>query len=413
MAKKKQSTPLSNEAIEALRSSEYSGSSFALPPGQLECYAEVKAVVALLGGKWVSKSGRHVFSDGVDAESLVMSVCDRGEIPPSNPNDFFPTPKAVVEEVVGDEWFQDRVGGLRAMREEQGLRWLEPNGGSGALAREIVSQMGDNDELVICEINPLMVDSLKKEFPKATVIEGDFLDYRDDRGFDVVFMNPPFNGKEYIRHVKHAEGMLNRYGIVAAIVPSMFHAHDHEFGYHVAETGEQSALGAKRFEGTDVATSAIFLENDPQLKWREGPHQGYSTHHAWNVVVAISSDQDMLKRLERTPSFEGATGLLDDWARRQVVDGHAVRVDEQIASEVILSLSQDYNFAETEHLVDGAKEAHARTTKVPMTPARTDTVRAPSDEDIGMPDLSCPVLADVTAIPVTASSPRPQSEFAF
>lgn len=343
VAKKKQSTPLSADAIAALRASAFDGNTFKLPDGNLECYHEIKALMGALGGKWVSGKKHMAFAEGVNCQQLVFAACDRGEIPPSNPLDFFPTPPDVVAEIAAYPWLLDRWNGREHIAEDRPMRYLEPSGGSGALAEVMASRLRPQDELVICEMNPLLADLLRNRFPRASVIEGDFLEYRDDKGFDVILMNPPFDGKSYRKHVEHAESMLRRFGALVAIVPSQFKTHGDDFLYHVAEAGEWHDFGPDRFEGTKTPTSALFIENHPDSKWREKPCDGYSNHHAWDAAMSLANDGDLLGRVCKAENLAGATRCLEEWALRQLQDGHCIRIDKDIAREVVTSVLRDYD----------------------------------------------------------------------
>lgn len=353
MPKKKQETNLSTEAIAALRASDFDGSTFTLTQENLACYSEVKALVGALGGRWVSGRKRHEFGEGVDAKSLILTACDRGSIPASNPHDFYPTPVAVAEAMVKDESVESGLFVLRnrSEPERRPVRFLEPNGGSGSLVRALVNLMEPGDELVVVEVNPLMAAALRVQFPMATVIEGDFLSYRPEQGFDVVLMNPPFAGKTYAKHVLHAFGMLNKFGVLSAVVPSAFLHHGDEFLYRVAEAGYWLTLGAGQFEGTSVDTSVLWMTNDPANKWREVAYNGHTNHHAWNVSVSVSSDRRTLEKLERAGGFEEAFAILKAWASAELKNQNAVRVDEAIAMEALRDMAEGYEFPGLAHLL--------------------------------------------------------------
>jgi len=358
MAKKKQATPLSADAVLALRESSYSENTFALPPRELACYGEIKALMAALGGQWVGKRKRMEFPAGMDCRELVMAACDRGEIPASNPLDFFPTPADVVLELVNHDWLASRWAARLTVADmdERPVRYLEPSGGSGALAAAIVARMRPQDELVIVELNPLLASVLRAKFPQATVVEGDFLEYTPEKPFQVVLMNPPFASKLYQKHVKHAESMLDRFGVLAAIVPSSFLSHGVDFVYHVTERGEWHDLGAGRFEDTETATMAIFLENDPDLLWRDKPKEGYSSHFAWEAAMNIAHDGDLRAKLAECADVAGAFNVLKDWANEQVLSGSCMRVDEKITREVLVSVVSDYEVEELAHLIEKAED---------------------------------------------------------
>lgn len=364
MAKKKQATPLSTDAISALRASSFEGNIFTLPEGHLDCYAEIKSLMAALGGKWMSKKRHMAFAAGVNCETLVLAACDRGEIPASNPLDFFPTPPDIVEELTTQRWLSERWGARLVVAEDRPLRYCEPNGGSGALVAVMAAKLRPGDDLVVVEKNPLLAAMLRTRFPQATVIEGDFLDYTDPKPFDVILMNPPFDGKTYQKHVNHAASMLARFGVLASIVPSSFVTHGDEFLFSILSRGEWYDLGGDRFADTDTATSVIFIENDPDGNWREKPYEGYSTQYAWNTAMSVASDADMVRKLTRAEDFAAAVCVLKGWASQQVREGSCVRIDESIAREVIFDLSDGYNMEGLTHLL-GTVPSHAQDEAAP------------------------------------------------
>jgi hypothetical protein len=209
--------------------------------------------------------------------------------------------------------------------------------------------------MMIVEINPLLAQNLRQRFPHATVIECDFLEYHPDRPFDVVLMNPPFAGKSYIKHIRHAFSMLARMGTLASVVPAGFLTHDDEFLFAVAEAGQWENLGADRFDGTSCSTSIVWMENDPDGCWRSRPYEGYSSHYAWDATVSISSDSDVLTKLAKARDFAGAVEVLKEWARDLLRKGSATFIDEAVAKEVLGSLVADYDAAELARLIPVTK----------------------------------------------------------
>lgn len=399
---KKQATPLSQEAIDALRVSSFTDNTFKLPEGQLDCYPEIKLLMAAIGGKWAGGKKRMEFAPGVDCSVLVSAACDRGEIPASNPLDFFPTPPDIVSEIESSSWTTGRWDAriIVAEIDNRPVRYLEPNGGSGALVAVMAAKMRPHDELVVCEKNPLLAGMLRTRFPQAQVHEGDFLEYTDGGKFDVILMNPPFDGRAYRKHVEHAESMLDRLGMLVSIVPATFKTHGDDFLYNVASRGEWQDLGADRFEDAKVATTAIFIENDPDAGWREKPFEGYSTHHAWDAAMSIGNDSDMRKKLARATNFAEATGLLQRWASQMLRDGNCIRVDEAIARETMTSIVHDYVAPDLAHLLPAEPSPN---------PAQ------PDDEAVAMHALSAPNAPEIEPAPRPPAAPTKaeQCEFAL
>lgn len=334
---KKQPTKLSPAAINALRAAVFTRNALRLTEENLECYAEIKALVETLGGKWVSRTKLHEFGEGVDARALVIACCDRGEIPPTNKHDFFPTKADVVTAMVEDRDFSSQWEAriTCAEMDSQPIRYLEPSGGAGALVEPMYLRLRPQDELVVCEINPLLAAALRARFPRATVIEGDFLQFTSAEKFDVVLMNPPFDRTAYQKHVAHAFSLLQRRGILAAIVPSGFHQCV-EFARWVYTNGCSADLGQGRFADTAIGTSVLWLSNDPQNAWRDQECQGFTSWHAWNASTAISSDGAVLQRLARCAGFAEQLAVLTGWADQLVQsEDSCQRMDAAIAREIL------------------------------------------------------------------------------
>lgn len=106
-------------------------------------------------------------------------------------NDFFPTPDAVAEEVVG----QAEI--------EPGMRVLEPSAGNGMLADAARNAGAEVD--VVEQAGQLRAILAEKGF---ALVGDDFLEYRPSVPYDRIVMNPPFSNDQDIQHVEHAYTML-------------------------------------------------------------------------------------------------------------------------------------------------------------------------------------------------------------
>lgn len=124
---------------------------------------------------------------------------------------FFPTPQAVVAEMV------DKAG------IESGMDVLEPSAGKGDIAEMIVEP---DVKLTMVEVNPTLRDILIAK-QKAGILEDakvsetrDFLETTPESigRFDRILMNPPFERGQDIDHVRHAYDLLKPGGRVVAIM---------------------------------------------------------------------------------------------------------------------------------------------------------------------------------------------------
>ncbi len=119
-------------------------------------------------------------------------------------NDFFPTPEAVAEEVIG----QAEI--------EPGMRVLEPSAGNGMLA--------DAAKAAGAEVNVVEMGGQLREILSEkgyNLVGDDFLEYQAGEQYDRIVMNPPFSKDQDIAHVSHAYGQLKPGGRLVAIVSSM------------------------------------------------------------------------------------------------------------------------------------------------------------------------------------------------
>ena len=58
------------------------------------------------------------------------------------------------------------------------------------------------------------------------VLTANFLEYPSTADFDLVVMNPPFYGRHYVKHVRHALTFLKPGGTLVSILPATAH-YDH------------------------------------------------------------------------------------------------------------------------------------------------------------------------------------------
>ncbi len=115
---------------------------------------------------------------------------------------YYPTPQAVVERIMRDLY------GL------EGQRVLEPSCGCGrfldALRKEGASVLG-------IEVDPVRAGVCRDK--GHNVLIANFLETVPTGDYDRVVMNPPFYGKHYAKHVRHALKFLKPGGILTAILP--------------------------------------------------------------------------------------------------------------------------------------------------------------------------------------------------
>jgi hypothetical protein len=117
---------------------------------------------------------------------------------------LFQTPPAVARRMV-------QLAGDLA-----GKRILEPSAGLGRILDQIPVEYYGN--VIACDICPDCVRHTYNNYPLiANLKQCDFLTFDDEKGFDVILMNPPFKQGLDIKHIKHAMTLLNPGGVLIAL----------------------------------------------------------------------------------------------------------------------------------------------------------------------------------------------------
>lgn len=147
---------------------------------------------------------------------------------------FYPTPGTVATKVAGES--------LR------GKRVLEPSAGEGAMAAAALNAGAARVDCI--EVDPERVAKLSVRFGRdvrVAVRRYNFLETIADPVYDAVLMNPPFFGRHYMAHVRHAFEFLRPGGTLRAVLPSTV-----EYGEtkaHVEFRKWAMARGAKNYTG--------------------------------------------------------------------------------------------------------------------------------------------------------------------
>lgn len=143
-------------------------------------------------------------------------------------------------------------------------RILEPSAGEGHIADSLVTAGAPKDRITCIEKNPERARVLRRK--GYTVQERDFLQYTE-RGWDLIYMNPPFGQEQDIRHVMHAYSLLASGGQLAAVMSS----HDfygstkrcvefREWFNRVGARAEKLPEKSFRVAGTDWDTRLVVIQ---------------------------------------------------------------------------------------------------------------------------------------------------------
>lgn len=178
-----------------------------------ETYDKVNKLFILMGGKWNTRTKKHIFKYK-NLEETINSIKDEGKSPVKNPFDFFPTPEELAKEMV------DKATLLLPSTECYEI--LEPSGGTGRICKELRNQYVYSN-IEVCEIDEYNKSILQLD--GFEIIADDFLTLTN-KEYDLIVMNPPFNinndSLAYIIHIKKAFELLKPGGVLISIAPISF-----------------------------------------------------------------------------------------------------------------------------------------------------------------------------------------------
>lgn len=150
---------------------------------------------------------------------------------------YYPTPRAVVQRVVAE------LGDIR------GLRTLEPSCGCG---RFVMALRRAGADVLGIEVDPGRVAQCREA--GHSVMRANFLETVPTGDFDLVVMNPPFYGRHYAKHVRHALRFLKPGGKLVAILP-ISARHDHGELDDLRPRWDDLPTGSFSESGTNINTT--------------------------------------------------------------------------------------------------------------------------------------------------------------
>lgn len=291
---------ITQDALDILHRCKADSTSVTLPDEQLErsLYDQVNEVLTRLGGKWNKKSKAHIFP--YDPQSLLAAVLETRQMPPKNPTAFFPTPSTVVDMMLDAVHIDWRTN----------IRVLEPSAGTGAIAKAIRAR-NPKAEIHCCEFLDVNRQVLIND--GFDVVANDFMDYKPDKPYDIIVMNPPFSldgdSTAYITHVNHAWRMLSETGEFAAVVPPGFMTSttkkQSEFREWVCDWLEIDEIGAGVFKESGTMINTLMISGEKRSgAWRRGHQNGWNSYHAWNACLWLENDYGTYMRLRATKDRE-------------------------------------------------------------------------------------------------------------
>lgn len=168
---------------------------------------------------------------------------------------FFPTPLPTIETMLQ---LADITPGMHA---------LEPSAGIGSIA-DAMREAGAAVETV--ELRHALCDILREK--GHSVHHGDFLEWKPERKYDLIMMNPPFERGQDAAHVMRAYDLLNPGGKLIAIMSvGPFYRQDKKsesfrewvscVGGRTEKLPDDWCIGPQAFRTTGVSACLVVIDN--------------------------------------------------------------------------------------------------------------------------------------------------------
>lgn len=156
---------------------------------------------------------------------------------------YYPTPAAVVERVLSE-------------MDLRGKRVLEPSCGCGRFLDALRAAGAD---VVGCEVDSLRAANCA--IKGHHIWNANFLETVPTQDFDRVVMNPPFYGRHYAKHVRHALRFLKPGGTLTAILPATAR-YDHGELDDLRPRWDDLPVGSFSESGTNINTTIANIRKD-------------------------------------------------------------------------------------------------------------------------------------------------------
>ena len=230
--------------------------------GKVETYATVDR------GLWIRKFGNgnaHVYFTPATLLDINRALAEfYGEVLPdaepegvkpsastavSKDLQFYPTPRAVVDAAMefagipNPAHYRSGSGYDMPM-----LKVLEPSCGDGRIL-DVLRERGQ--DCFGIEYHPTRASVARAK--GHAVLTANFLEHPATPEFDVVVMNPPFYGRHYAQHVRHAYKFLKPGGTLVSILPATAH-YDHS---ELKGEWRDLPVGSFSESGTNVPTGML------------------------------------------------------------------------------------------------------------------------------------------------------------
>lgn len=224
---------------------------------------EPKKTMIPARGVWLKRFANgngHLFFGPDALRAINMALAEYyGEVLPDCPNDdarpdkprastavskdlqYYPTPRAVVDRVLANLYGLDKK------------KVLEPSCGCG---RFLDGLRARGARVIGCEVDP--VRAAMCEANGHAVMRANFLETVPTGDFDMVVMNPPFYGRHYAKHVRHALRFLKPGGQLVAILPASAR-YDHGELDDLSPQWRDLPVGSFSESGTNINTTVATI----------------------------------------------------------------------------------------------------------------------------------------------------------
>lgn len=287
----------------------HNGNSYRIDLPQLpaKAYTRFKPLLHSLGIYW-NGSFHEAFSNPA---TRIHAVLEAGKHPKANPYSLFETPPAAISDLFLVADFPEPT--------DYPFTILEPQAGKGAIAPALRERY-PKAKIDCCEIDPINQDILKGQ--GFNVVGADFLIAPIEQRYDLIAMNPPFEGTKWVEHVLKAHALLKDNGILAVIAPAACTRRSD----HAALTSLQQLIGkcgyvepnCTPFEGTKVETVLIKLPGWGRVAEQQlfQPEAGFSSRALYSLMTVLTADGLLYETISKESCLETAIREVENYLYR-------------------------------------------------------------------------------------------------
>jgi len=255
-------------------------------------YKKVAQYLRNLGAKWDTSKYAHVFPNA-NFKAVIEIIKKTGELPKINPHQLFPTPDHIIQEMIKSFAVQETLQKVK-YTDHKKIKILEPSAGTGAMVDAIFEAFGDTVEIHAVEIDPINRKILAGK--PCQLIGENFLEEEIEHQYDLIVMNPPFKGQEYVKHVLKAQSLLLPSGKLFTILPKISSKNiaNNPVAREIARSGaEYWDNPPESFKESktkiDTISAIITAYTDEKI-----PFEGWPSIDAFQVMLHIENSPDRI-----------------------------------------------------------------------------------------------------------------------